>query len=406
MKRQVAILSLIFILLSTISRSAVAGPFTGPTVSDISGLAAIKGFGKTIFLSATSPEGCPLTYAIASGPTNGTISQFNPATGALIYTSNPSYTGSDSFTFHASAFTTAVCTATTVTSSNATVSLTVVDTTTVIHGHLQNPDGTPRSGKVQWKLVQPAVTFDGAYITSNSVVERTLDSSGSYIVSLYPTIGLGPNSYYVATLVTSSSTEPLGIYKIPSTNGGFIDQSGLEANKVTTIQGTAPVSIATTTQVEALVGSVVGVAASATSAATSAASAATDAANSAASAAGSAAIAHNYDIVAMNVGLTTSSQKILIMPANRSFTLALTGSTCVAETAATAQTDFGVWVGTATSNGTQKATLRFAASGTTCSVVSATSTSISPGDVIRIVGPSSPDNTLSNIAFNLKANLP
>ncbi|SRR6266566_7275437 len=102
------------------------------------------------------------------------------------------------------------------------------------------------------------------------------------------------------------------------------------------------------------------------------------------------------------IGPTTPNQKILIYVANAPFTLSFTGSTGIAEVAATAQADFGVWVGTATSNGTLKCTFRFAASGTIPSLVSPTSTSIVSGDVIRIIGPATPDLTLANIAFNLK----
>lgn len=104
-----------------------------------------------------------------------------------------------------------------------------------------------------------------------------------------------------------------------------------------------------------------------------------------------------YDLSAQNNSDFSASQKVLTFSAVRAFTLGLTGSTCSADTAATAQTDFLVTV-----NGVTKATLRFASSGTTCSVVGATSTVIASGDIIRIVAPASPDSTLAGATFTLK----
>lgn len=104
-----------------------------------------------------------------------------------------------------------------------------------------------------------------------------------------------------------------------------------------------------------------------------------------------------YDLSTQNNGDFAVSQTVLTFSAVRAFTLGLTGSTCAADVAATAQTDFLVKV-----NGTTKATLRFAASGTTCSVVAPSSTVIASGDIIKIIAPASPDATLAGVAFTLK----
>lgn len=104
-----------------------------------------------------------------------------------------------------------------------------------------------------------------------------------------------------------------------------------------------------------------------------------------------------YDLSTQNNGDFGANQIVLTVSAVRVFTLALTGSTCSADVAATAQTDFLVKV-----NGTTKATLRFAASGTTCSVVSPSSTVITSGDIVKIIAPASPDATLAGVAFTLK----
>lgn len=108
-----------------------------------------------------------------------------------------------------------------------------------------------------------------------------------------------------------------------------------------------------------------------------------------------------YDLSAQSNGDLTASQVILTFVAARAFTLPVTGSTCSSDIAATAQADFLIKV-----NGTTKGTLRFAAAGTTCSIVSPTSTSISAGDVVKIIAPSSVDATLANIAITLKGSNP
>lgn len=60
---------------------------------------ATSGVGKSLTLAGTDAENSPLTFAIASNPTYGTLSNFNSNNGFVVYTSNSGYTGSDSFTF-------------------------------------------------------------------------------------------------------------------------------------------------------------------------------------------------------------------------------------------------------------------------------------------------------------------
>jgi DNA-binding beta-propeller fold protein YncE len=49
-----------------------------------------------------SDGGGPLTFAIVSAPAHGTLSDFDPATGALTYTPAPGYSGEDDFLYRAS----------------------------------------------------------------------------------------------------------------------------------------------------------------------------------------------------------------------------------------------------------------------------------------------------------------
>ncbi|GAB4475864.1 MAG: hypothetical protein OHK0037_37280 [Elainellaceae cyanobacterium] len=50
-------------------------------------------------LSGTDGDNDPLTYAIATGPSQGSITAFDSSTGAFTYTPNPNANGSDSFSF-------------------------------------------------------------------------------------------------------------------------------------------------------------------------------------------------------------------------------------------------------------------------------------------------------------------
>lgn len=98
-------------------------------------------------------------------------------------------------------------------------------------------------------------------------------------------------------------------------------------------------------------------------------------------------------------GKPSASEIVLRYVAVDPFTLpaALAGSKGDAGTAATAQTDFDVRKG-ASSIGT----VRFAASGTTATLIAATETAFSVGDVLSVVAPSSADATLANISITLR----
>ncbi len=250
MKKILTTLSLVCLLFIGIM-AVNARTFTGPTVTNVGPVGAITGFTKRVYMTAASPEGCALTYSIVSGPANGTLSQLNTATGLVLYKSNAGFTGMDTFTFQATAFTTGSCTTGSVTSSTGTVTLNVQNTRTTITGHLTQPDGTtPQTGQVVWTLAQTATTFDGVFIVSGSSVARTLDSGGNYTVSLYSTVGLSPNVFYVATLVQGSARSTLGYFQIPASSS-TVNQATLNTNQIYKL-GDAQVQLATADQVEAL----------------------------------------------------------------------------------------------------------------------------------------------------------
>jgi VCBS repeat-containing protein len=53
-------------------------------------------------LAATDPDNAALTYSMVMAPTGGVISDFDPATGAFLYTPNAGFAGVDSLTYNAS----------------------------------------------------------------------------------------------------------------------------------------------------------------------------------------------------------------------------------------------------------------------------------------------------------------
>ncbi len=54
---------------------------------------------KNITLTGSDPESQPLTFAVVTNPTHGTLSNLNSSTGSVDYTPTNNYNGSDSFTF-------------------------------------------------------------------------------------------------------------------------------------------------------------------------------------------------------------------------------------------------------------------------------------------------------------------
>ncbi len=104
-----------------------------------------------------------------------------------------------------------------------------------------------------------------------------------------------------------------------------------------------------------------------------------------------------YDPAFLFTGTPTNSQT-LRMVVGRPFKSGtnFTGTRCSAATAATSQADFLI-----KRNSSTVATLRFAAAGTTCTIVGGVTTSFAAGNVLTVVAPSSADGTLANIAITI-----
>jgi len=116
-------------------------------------------------------------------------------------------------------------------------------------------------------------------------------------------------------------------------------------------------------------------------------------------AAGLQSLEYPVDIFHFNPGVTTNSQLVFLYPITRmtEFPVNLSGSQCLANTAATASTVFSL-----KKNGTEFATITFAIAGTVATFVAASATTLSPGDYISLVAPATADATLADIGFTFK----
>jgi hypothetical protein len=74
------------------------GPITQPPVANSQSV-TVSGASAPITLTASDPQGAPLTYQVVTGPSNGVLSGTAPN---LAYTPTAGYVGADSFTFIAS----------------------------------------------------------------------------------------------------------------------------------------------------------------------------------------------------------------------------------------------------------------------------------------------------------------
>lgn len=105
-----------------------------------------------------------------------------------------------------------------------------------------------------------------------------------------------------------------------------------------------------------------------------------------------------YDVGGAYNGVPAADAVIVRYPFPREvvFPASLTGSQGVAETAATAQTDFDIL-----KNGSSVGTMRFAAAGTVATFIMASATTFVAGDILKVVAPAAPDATLADIGFAL-----
>lgn len=82
------------------SRFADPGRFNTAPQADGQSLNTAAGASLNITLTGSDPDPADaLSFSIATGPNHGSLSAFDPATGVVIYTPAPGFSGSDNFTF-------------------------------------------------------------------------------------------------------------------------------------------------------------------------------------------------------------------------------------------------------------------------------------------------------------------
>ena len=86
--------------LQTVSITVTPPPNDPPACSDVSRRLAPDA-AATIQLACTDPDGDPVTLEPVAGPAHGTLGAIDQGTDQVVYTPEPGYTGTDSFTYRA-----------------------------------------------------------------------------------------------------------------------------------------------------------------------------------------------------------------------------------------------------------------------------------------------------------------
>lgn len=151
---------------------------------------------KAITLTGSDVDLNALTFATTSNPSNGTLSGFNASTGAVTYTPNANYNGSDSFSFKVNDGTVDSTTATvtiTVTAVNDAPVLTAVTNQSVnelVNLSFSLSASDVDSGSLTYSLTTPLA---GASITSGGLFSWT------------PTEAQGPGTYSLTAQVSDGA---------------------------------------------------------------------------------------------------------------------------------------------------------------------------------------------------------
>ncbi|HEY3760509.1 MAG TPA: tandem-95 repeat protein [Verrucomicrobiae bacterium] len=162
-----------------------------------------------ITLTGNDPQSLPLTYLIVTSPTNGTLSNLNTNTGAVTYTPNTNYFGTDTFTFRVNDGQT--------NSTTATVTLTVsaaADVAVLKFG--------PASGAAGSNLVYTiVVTNNGPSTATNVLVSDQLPLAFTF-VSAVPTGSTSNNLVTWPSLnLTNKGSRTFTVTAVSTSNGTY-----------------------------------------------------------------------------------------------------------------------------------------------------------------------------------------
>ncbi len=215
------------------------GTANGGTSSELSG-DVTAGCSKTYLMPTYNCGGC-------QAPANGTITSFNANTGAFVYRPNTGFIGTDSFTFMVRA-----TGANTLDSAQTAINVIVTNALTTVTARLTDLGVNAVSGKVVLILAQVTDSPGGTLIPRTRGITATLDGTGRFTTSVYPSVGLSPYSIYNLVYIntTTGQQEIVGQYDIPASTG-TIDLGTCNC-RLTEAAGQARLSLATRASVDAL----------------------------------------------------------------------------------------------------------------------------------------------------------
>jgi PKD repeat protein len=165
-----------------------------------------------VTMAATDPNGDPLTYRIVTGPAHGSLSAV--VGGGVTYTPDPSYAGTDSFTYVAndgrpqgvgdSNVATATITitpvATTTTSSTSTTSTSTTSTSTTVAPSTTTSTSTTSTSTSTTSTTAPTTTTSTAAPTTTTTAPTTTTTTAPTTTTTAPTT--------TTTAPTTSTTAP------------------------------------------------------------------------------------------------------------------------------------------------------------------------------------------------------
>lgn len=238
--RNTRIVSALLSLAIMLAQAAPAFAYAAPAAVSFSTAVPVTAQ-SLIQLQGSDADGTSLTYATTTSPSHGALSQLNTSTGAVVYTPAAGYTGADSFNY--------TVTSGGDTTAAATVSITVTAAQTRVVETFNNPDGTPRRGKVSFFLTQVASSPSGI-IPAKASVSCALTSSGVCTVSLYPSRAVSPVQYYQAWFddSTTGNSQLIGLYDIPASTATI----SLAGHRITDANLSAQFVFASRAEVDAL----------------------------------------------------------------------------------------------------------------------------------------------------------
>jgi hypothetical protein len=171
---------------------------------------------RNLTLSGTAPNGDPLTFSLASNPGHGTLSNFNSTTGAVTYTPNAGFAGTDSFTF------TVTDTTTNLTSAVAIVTLTVAAPPVPNPGAATVAQGQPATLTLTGSPSSPndPLTFTVTVAPAHGTLSSLSSTTGRITYTSLPNY-VGPDSFQftvtdTVTGLTSTGTAAFSLTVVPA----------------------------------------------------------------------------------------------------------------------------------------------------------------------------------------------